>query len=229
MSNSNQPRRSVLRRVGQLVEARFRWRHPLYLIHSLTARCNAKCAFCAWNFYEATDELSTAEIKQLYRDAVAAGFIGVSIWGGEPLVHRDVGELCRYAQGLGLITHMVTNGALIERKLDEVLPNLDRICISIDHPSEKHDELRGIDGLYERILEATRLVRSRYPKTQVLFVCTLLKDHAEPAALRELATVGRDLGAVVVFNAMRTEAAAVDSEGIDLARFNPSQAEISEA
>jgi len=229
VTSNGPPRRRPLHRVGQLLEARFRWRHPLYLIHSLTARCNATCAFCAWNFYDSDDELTTPEIKQLYRDAADAGFIGVSIWGGEPLVHRDVGELCRHAKALGLNTHMVTNGALIERKLDAVMPYLDRLCISIDHPSDKHDELRGIDGLYERILAATRLVRARYPKIRIIFVYTFLKGYTEPAALRQMATVSRDLGAVTVFNAMRTEAASADSEAIALERFNPSQAEISEA
>ncbi len=229
MKTNQQSGLRPIQTIGQLLGARFRWRHPLYLVHSLTARCNAKCAFCAWNFYEAKDELSTGEIKQLYRDAAAAGFIGVSVWGGEPLVHRDVGELCRYAKELGLATHMVTNGALLERKLDAVVPHLDRLCISVDHPSKKHDELRGIDGLYDKILDATRLVRRHYPRTKVLFICTLLKGYAEPAALRELAAVARSLGVVTVFNAMRIEAASVESEAIDLERFNPSQSEISEA
>lgn len=222
-------KQNPLKTVGQLLQTRFRWQHPLYLIHSLTARCNATCKFCAWYDCEPQGELSTEEIKQLYRDAKDAGLIGLSIWGGEPLVHRDVGELCRYAKEIGLITHMVTNGVLLERKMDEVLPYLDRLCISVDHPSSQHDDLRGVPGLYAKILDATRLVRQRYPKTKIIYVCTMLKDHAAPKALRELAEVARSLGVVVVYNAMRIEAASADTEETTLERFNPTQAELSTA
>jgi len=224
-------RRRPLATVGKLLRARFRWQQPLYLIHSLTSRCNARCAFCAWTPLEDhQDELSTAEIEQLYRDAAAAGFIGVSVWGGEPLVHRDVGRLCRHAKQLGLATHMVTNGLLLERKLDDVVPYLDRICLSVDHPSDKHDELRGVRGLYGKIIAATRLLRRRYPRTRVIFVYTLLAgQNTDAAALREMAALTRSSGAVAVFNALRVEAASATAEDVALERFCPSQDELSAA
>ena len=68
-----------------LLRAKLKWKNPIYLVHATTARCNARCPFCAWNFYEHDYELSTEEIKQLYADARKAGFFALSFWGGERL------------------------------------------------------------------------------------------------------------------------------------------------
>jgi MoaA/NifB/PqqE/SkfB family radical SAM enzyme len=203
---------------------------PLYLVHALTARCNARCGFCAWypEFYDPKQQLSTPAIKQLYSDARAAGFVGVSIWGGEPLVHADFEEVVRHAKELGLATNMVTNGFLLEKKLDAVIPYIDRLSISVDHPSERHDEMRGIKGLFERIVSATRAVRARAPKKPILFICTLQKANVDPATLRKLVELMDELGVLGVFNGLREEAA---TEGADagLDAYSPTREQTAEA
>lgn len=208
--------------------ARVRWRHPLYLIHSLTNRCNATCGFCAWSSYDTSDELSAREIRHLYEDARRAGFFAVSIWGGEPLVHRDIGPLLRHARAIGLHTHMVTNGALLKKKMDNVVPHLDGLTISVDHPSERHDELRGIPGLYGRILDSARIIRERWPKTRLVFVYTLLKGNADPQTLETMAEVSAELGVKTVFNGLRLEPAA-EGEEAAIAKYALTQEETSEA
>jgi MoaA/NifB/PqqE/SkfB family radical SAM enzyme len=221
---------SALEITYHAVRARFGHGHPLYLVHALTARCNARCGFCAWNpdFYDPREQLSTEAIRQLYGDARAAGFIGLSVWGGEPLLHRDFGEIMRHAKEVGLITHIVTNGFLLERKLDAVIPYVDRVCISLDHPSAVHDELRGIKGLYAAILSATKALKARAPEKQIVFICTLQKANVAPATLRKLAELMGSLGVLGVFNALREEAA---TEGCDdrISPFVPSQEELAVA
>ncbi len=213
-----------------VVGARLGVGHPLYLVHALTARCNARCGFCAWNpeFYDAKQQLPTPSIKQLYSDARKAGFVGVSIWGGEPLVHADFEEVVRHAKELGLATNLVTNGFLIEKKLDAIIPYIDRLSISVDHPSSLHDEMRGIKGLFERIVSATRAVRARAPRKPILFICTLQKANVDPATLRKLVELMDELGVMGVFNALREEAA---TEGADagLAAYSPTRAQLADA
>ncbi|MBK8940639.1 MAG: radical SAM protein [Polyangiaceae bacterium] len=204
--------------------------HPLYLVHALTARCNARCGFCAWNpeFYDPKDQLSTPAIKRLYSDARAAGFVGVSIWGGEPLVYRDFDEVVRHAHEIGLATHMVTNGFLLEQRLDAVVRWVDRVCVSLDHPSAVHDELRGIRGLFERIVSATRALRARAPSKPIIFVCTLQKANVQPETLRSLCALMDDLGVLGIFNGLRHEAAAAGGDA-PIDRYAPSDAELSAA
>ena len=212
-----------------LTSARLRRRGPAYLLHALTARCNARCGFCAWHpdFYDPRDQLSTAAIEQLYSDARRAGFIGVSIWGGEPLLHPDFARIVSHAHKLGLLLNMVTNGLLLERRMEAVLENVDRVCISVDHPSSRHDEIRGVPGLFERILSATQELRRRAPGKPIIFIVTLLRANADPETLRELAGLARSLGVVAVFNALRQEAAG-DAPEARIAAFAPSPAQLSE-
>lgn len=214
----------------QLVGARLGRRGPLYLVHALTARCNARCGFCAWNpdFYDPREQLPTEAIERLYSDARRAGFVGLSIWGGEPLVHRDFGRIARHARGLGLLTNMVTNGFLLRRKMDDVIPNIDRVCVSVDHPSSKHDEIRGIRGLFDEIVAATEELRRRDPEKPIIFICTFQKANVEPATVRELARLMRDLGVVGVFNGMRAEAASDDADA-SIDEHLPSQEQLSRA
>jgi MoaA/NifB/PqqE/SkfB family radical SAM enzyme len=213
-----------------VVGAKLNWQHPLYLVHSLTAKCNARCGFCAWNpdFYDPRAQLSTPAIKQLYTDARRAGFLGLSIWGGEPLVHPDFGELARHAHEVGLITHMVTNGFLLDRKMDAVVPYVDRICISLDHPSSLHDQIRGIKGLFGKIVDATKELRRQAPKKQIVFVYTLLKKNADAKTLRATADLMAELGVLGVFNGFRQEAATNDPDS-KLANWAPSQEQLTEA
>lgn len=214
----------------RFIGSRFNFRHPIYLVHALTARCNARCGFCAWNpdFYDPKEQLSTPAIKQLYTDARRAGFVGLSVWGGEPLVHQDFEEIMRHARDVGLVTNMVTNGFLLRKKLDPVAQYIDRVSISLDHASAKHDELRGIRGLFDEIVAGTRALRARDPKKRVVFVCTLQKANVDVASLRDLADLMADLGVLGVFNGLREEAA---TEGGDagLSRYAPSQAELYQA
>jgi len=213
-----------------LFKARVAWKHPIYLIHAVTARCNARCGFCAWNpeFYEGSDEMTTEETKNLYRQARAAGFIGLSMWGGEPLLRKDIGEITRYAKNLGLLTQMVTNGALLDKKLDDVLPHLDRICISVDHPSSKHDQMRGVKGLYGKILSATLRIRARYPATKIIYNYTVQRSNADLRSIEEMATVMKTLGVAGVFNPLRVDPATNDTP-ISLGKYNPRDDEIAAA
>ena len=214
-----------------LVSARLGRGHPLYLVHALTARCNARCGFCAWNpdFYDPREQLGTEAIKQLYSDAKQAGFLGVSVWGGEPLLHPDFDALIRHAHELGLKTHMVTNGFLLERKLDAVIPYVDSLCISLDHPSERHDELRGIKGLYARIVSATEVLRARAPKQSIVFICTLQRANVDTATLRAMVALTDRLGVLGVYNGLRAEPAADGIPAGHIGAFAPTQGQLAGA
>ncbi|MFW6067011.1 MAG: radical SAM protein [Myxococcota bacterium] len=209
-------RATALEVTRALVGARFRRRPPIYLVHALTARCNARCGFCAWNpdFYDPRDQLSTEAIEQLHADARNAGFLGLSVWGGEPLLHPDFGRIMRHAKGLGFHTNMVTNGFLLDRKMDDVLAYVDRIAISVDYPSSEHDEMRGIRGLFEKILGSTRHIRRCAPDKPIVFVYTMQRGNIDPDTLRQMAELLRALGVLGIFNGLREEAATDGADAL---------------
>ncbi len=226
----NDHRISLLEITRGLIGARLGRRPPLYLIHALTARCNARCGFCAWNpdFYDPRDQLSTEAILQLYGQARQAGFVGLSIWGGEPLLHRDFDAIVGHAGGLGLNTHMVTNGFLLDRHLDAVVDHVDRVCISVDHPSPVHDQIRGIRGLFDRIVAATGELRRRAPDKPIIFVCTLQRANVDLPTVRAMAELTARLGVLGIFNGLREEAATADPDP-RISEYAPSPAQLAAA
>ncbi len=221
---------SVIEVARRVARARFGHGHPVYLVHALTARCNARCGFCAWNpeFYDPREQLSTPAILKLHADARRAGFVGLSLWGGEPLLHPDFEEIVRHAHELGLHTNLVTNGFLLEKKLAPVARYIDRVSISLDLPSPKHDELRKIPGLFAAIVSGTRALTRAAPDKRVVFVCTLQKANVATETLRQLVELTRELGVVGVYNGLREEAATPGGDA-GLSEYAPSEAELAGA
>lgn len=208
-----------------------RWGGPLQLIHAVTARCNARCGFCAWHpdFYDGRDELTGAEVRDLYEQAWDAGLVALSIWGGEPLVRSDIGALVKHAKSLGFLTNMVTNGVLLARRMDDVLPSIDQLCVSVDHPSELHDEIRGVPGLWAKLADVLPRLRERHPGTNLVLNYTLQRKNADPASLTAMAELAQRWNAALVFNPLRVDATADGASGeIDLAALNPEDEALAE-
>jgi MoaA/NifB/PqqE/SkfB family radical SAM enzyme len=112
--------------------------------------------------------------------------------------------------------------------MDAVAAYVHRVCISLDHPSTLHDEIRGIKGLFGKIVEGTRELRRRDPKKQIVYVCTLLKKNVDAPTLRAMAELMGELGVLGVFNGFREEAATDDPDA-KLSDWAPSREQQAEA
>ena len=222
--------RGAFEMAGALIEAKVNWRRHIFLMHAVTSRCNANCGFCAWKSHEnSDDDMTTDEIKKLYTGARRAGFLALTMWGGEPLVRDDIGELARHAHSLGFSTNLVTNGFLLQRKMEQTAPFLDRISISVDYPSEQHDTARGVNGLYERIINATRKIRRKYPKKSIIYICTMFNNNTDADSIKKMAELMKTMGVAGVFNPLRDEAAAYSPGDHNLREFVASDEQLAEA
>ena len=114
-----------------------------YLRISLTDHCNLRCVYCmpldGLRFLAQQDLLNAAEIAEVARVAVAAGFRKFRLTGGEPTLRPDVVEIVErlsQIEGVGDLA-MTTNGVLLPalaRPLAEA--GLQRVNIHLDtlHP-----------------------------------------------------------------------------------------------
>jgi len=198
---------SAISRVASgLVSARlFATPHPLVLLHAVTEACNARCPYCVFRHGKRrADELSMEEISVLYLEARMLGVQYVHLWGGEPLVHPRIADIAREAKRNHLMVGLVTNGALLERKCEEVLPWIDRIYVSLDHPSPKHSEMRATPGLFESALRGIRKVRTLRPRQIVVVSFTLYRDNAD--AVEDMVKLCREMDLRVYVNPMRAGA-----------------------
>ncbi|CAH3119144.1 unnamed protein product [Porites lobata] len=114
-------------------------RQHTYLRISLTERCNLRCQYCMpEDGVELTpnDELlKTDEIIALARLFVKEGVDKIRLTGGEPLVRKDIVELCEELgriEGLKTLA-MTTNGITLSRKLPQLKDaGLNLLNISLD-------------------------------------------------------------------------------------------------
>jgi MoaA/NifB/PqqE/SkfB family radical SAM enzyme len=139
-------------------------RIPWLIELSVTYRCNCRCKHCSVsNYFSDADlsrELKTEEIKEILRQAAAMGIPKLDYFGGEPLLRKDIVELVRYGESLGIYISLTTNGWKLSRELVRELKQAGISCInvSLDSADEaEHDRLRGLPGVYQRALDGIKI------------------------------------------------------------------------
>ncbi len=165
----------------------------------ITDRCNLQCRHCLFSCSAATRAtLPLERISQIISEAYALGTRIFYLTGGEPLMHPDIGSVCRRV----LVDHddtllvILSNGLLIpsRRRLLENLPT-DRLHFQIS--------VDGIDGIHDYL-------RGRGSFAQLSAVMTLLPELGTEASLAMAVHAGNvHQMADVVDLAARWQAASV--------------------
>ncbi len=189
------------RALGRIAWSRLVSRAPLVLSHLVTGRCNCRCATCLWRD-PAADELTTAEIARLYRDAARCGMILNSVWGGEPLLRADLPQIARASKANRLVTIVITNGSLLADRLDELAPWVHCFIVSIDELGDRHDDMRGLPGIFDAACAAIESIRRRHPRIKVMINSVL--SRLNPGAGPRLARLARELGVSIYFSPIET-------------------------
>lgn len=140
---------------------------PSYLIFFVTSRCNARCRMC-FNWQEmdraeAGANLNLAEIESIAKQFHTLYHLTVS--GGEPFLRDDLPEIIRlfYRHSGTRSVTLTTNGLLTGRIVSAVRQVLEecphlmvKVPLSIDGVGEVHDRIRGVPGLFGRLVETCR-------------------------------------------------------------------------
>lgn len=127
---------------------------------NITKECDLSCQHCYRDAgKKAKDELTTGEAKGLLAEIKKAGFQLVIFSGGEPLLRKDIYELIAYANKLGLLSSLGTNGLGLDFKVAKKLKalKLSSAGISIDSiVPAYHDSLRKAKGAWQKAITATK-------------------------------------------------------------------------
>ena len=96
--------------------------HPLFVNFECTYRCNMQCSFCnIWKKDDLKNEATTQELENKLIECWDLGCSIIGVTGGEPLLREDIGKLLKFSsRKLGLITGLVTNGILLDKKINEI-------------------------------------------------------------------------------------------------------------
>ena len=95
--------------------------------------------------------------------------------GGEPLLRKDIVDICQKISEYNIKPSISTNGILLNEKLIEQLHNagVDYIHLSIDGGIAKtHEELRGVKGSFELLMNAMDMLKTSPIKTGASFMVT---------------------------------------------------------
>lgn len=123
-----------------------------YLFIRVLEACNADCFMCGFALSRDSFRFSTDEMTALMAEACEVGVGFVRFTGGEPLMHRSIGDLIAIAREFGMKTSLITNGMQLKKKLPILVDaGLKQIVVSLDGASsESHDEFRGSPGCFVR-------------------------------------------------------------------------------
>lgn len=109
--------------------------YPIYVEVSLTNYCNHNCIFCAPNFTRINNSsLDTSVVKKMINSMIGVGVKAIMFGGeGEPLLHKDIAEIVKYAKESGLDVALTTNGILLDKQMAlRLLPHLSWVKFSVD-------------------------------------------------------------------------------------------------
>jgi molybdenum cofactor biosynthesis enzyme MoaA len=137
---------------------------PRQLTIAVTAHCNLRCQGCGYGrSFMSGKQLALHEIRDALDDARDAGINKVRFYGGEPLLHRDLGPMIKHSVQQGLDTYVNTNGVLLRHKIDELYAaGLRLLTIGFYGLGAEHSLYTQRGNSFERLEAGIRAVRERY-------------------------------------------------------------------
>jgi len=122
---------------------------PYRMDLALTYRCNLACGHC-YNESRQMEEMPADRWKEILRRIRDIGIPHVIFTGGEVTLRPDLPELIGFAESLGLVTGLLTNGVhLADRDYvkELCLEGLDHVQITLESSdSEIHGRMTGSDS-----------------------------------------------------------------------------------
>ena len=154
------PKKGALKLIGEVLN------HggPGYLQFAITNICNADCDFCGFarsKFDPKARRSVTLHEARNAIDIAVKNHIGYLLFvGGEPMVHRDLRAMTRYAAERGIHPMICTNGGLWTEENMRGLASdgLSSVIMSIDaHDVAKHEKNRGLPDVCKKIKTRERI------------------------------------------------------------------------
>lgn len=145
--------------------------------------CNFKCKIC--QFWQKSrpklPRLSVSQTDILSEKLKEIGPLIISLGGGEPMIHTQLFDIVERLSKNNFLA-MITNGWFMTSEKARALfqAGMQQVCVSVDYADpQKHDELRGKDGAYQRAVQALRFLRdSRVsPRQRVHMISVVMDDN----------------------------------------------------
>jgi len=144
------------------------------------------CPFWKRPSQDSSLEQEKAILKQVYN----SGACGIAFEGGEPLLRKDLAKILAFSRSLPLHTSLITNGTLLESKIDEISPYINGVVyVSLDGLEKTHDAIRGVGGCFRK---AVRGISAAQEKVAVTINTTIMAENIDE--IDSLVRLAKELG-----------------------------------
>ena len=170
---------------------------PFTLTAELSFQCPLHCPYCSNPLDIGAEgyrrELETEHWSRAFREARQLGVLQLALTGGEPMLRRDLAELCAAARAAGLYSSLITAGTRFTRRRAAALKaaGLDHVQISLQSPdAEDNDRIAGNRSFEKKLAAARVATELGFPLT---INCVLHRQNLD--RVEDLLELALDLGA----------------------------------
>ena len=153
-----------------------RKRYPLVLMLEPLFRCNLACFGCGKIDYPDAILNKRLSVKECLDAVDECGAPMVAIPGGEPLIHKEIGEIVAGIVARKKFVSLCTNALLLEKKLHLFTPSPYLFfSVHLDGLKEHHDKSVCMEGGYEKAVAGIKAAQAKGFAVNVN--CTVYGGH----------------------------------------------------
>jgi hopanoid biosynthesis associated radical SAM protein HpnH len=169
-----------------------RKRYPFVLMLEPLFRCNLACAGCGKIQYPGHILKMDLTPEECFRAVEECGAPMVSIPGGEPLLHPQIGEIVEGLVARKKYIYLCTNALLLKQKIDLFKPSKYlTFSVHVDGQREEHDFSVCLEGGFDKAIEGIREAVARGFRVTTN---TTLFDGTDPKSVRAFFDEMMELG-----------------------------------
>jgi hopanoid biosynthesis associated radical SAM protein HpnH len=137
-------------------------RYPLVLMLEPLFRCNLACAGCGKIDYPDAILNKRLSVKECLEAVDECGAPMVAIPGGEPLLHKEIGEIVAGIIARKKFVILCTNALLLEKKLHLFTPS-PYLTFSVHLDGDRGDHDRSVcqEGVFDKAVAAVKVAKAK--------------------------------------------------------------------
>ncbi|MCL5734338.1 MAG: adenosyl-hopene transferase HpnH [Actinobacteria bacterium] len=158
------PLRQNLRVARHLAGRRVRRRdkYPIVVELEPLFACNLRCPGCGKTDHPPEVLSRRMSVQDAIAGLMECGAPVVSIAGGEPLLHPEIGDMAKAAIEHGITVYLCTNGLLLRKTIDLFTPSpYFSWVVHVDGIGNEHDCYVGREGVFAEAIAGMQEAKSR--------------------------------------------------------------------
>ena len=149
---------------------------PVLVLH-VHSSCNCRCVMCdIWKTKESRT-FRPADLEPHLESIRRLGVSWVVFSGGEPLLNKELPQLCSILRRENIRLTLLSTGLLLEKRATQVAESFDDAIVSLDGPEQVHNTIRRIHAAFTRIQSGINTVRKIRPAFRVTARTTIQKAN----------------------------------------------------